>query len=790
MVFLGIVSGIVTPLGLWDDVQAVPDQLVEFGYVPDLTSYGRSTPARPNMPLSRNCDIELAFCPGAIVPGSVINQNFGDNFTGNISANPDLTATTRIPTNITTMFTSATGNSTVSGILDIQYRSWIPYISSYFDDHKPYAKGTFRHIDSLLSRDGLVLLEGVIADMGSGGIGFRNHTAPLGLKYGAQWDEDVLWVEPEISCANTNLSLHLTLSDSTLSLLKDAKLVDNGGFSDLRHGNPYDDWENVSYDSPNLKLQADQTAWLHNYLAGMLLNFTKDTHSAKYGFNVTKGREYSLPDEVYLWFTNTLELRTKSIYPSWLSPVETPIFNANGSLTIGNNTLSNPIDHPSILAGALMWDIGDWCSGQYNIVSTRLNHHVECGYFFGIPKRVDGGSSAQAIPGSKWNMPVHICAGAAKASVRTVSFSMNGTTLASLAAHNAIPKHYDDPSEYPLWAVENWRYPSSEGARYTAFWGIVDPAYTGTPGYNFTRAPALYLPNTNRILSGSDGPLDILAGPVAPYGSLVQVLSEVFTSSDARIPRYSGEDNLAVHDKWDILSRKEKGGSEAILRLVWTDMMASATVGTNSGFKVNSSSKSSLPGRSLRRVTVYKRKISYDVRYAIPAILFLTLLVLLLLMVCLLGIVNKGLVRNFKLMLNGTSLGRVAFRAINPDSKSFMQASTQEWLDAVGNVSLRLWDNDDRDNEEGGDKKEDHDNEDHENEGDQDNEEDQGKVEQSLSPKEDTRLHISRKPLPDSSKMTVSEAEVNEAEPGGTRLGEYRSLNQNEERDSSVHRSL
>lgn len=434
----------------------------------------------------------------------------------------------------------------------------MPLTSSYFDDHKPYPMGIFRYIDSLLPREGLALVEGIIADMTSGGIGFRNHTAPRGMIYGAQWTEDILWVEPEISCANTNLSLHLTLSDSEISLVKDAKLVDNGGLSDLRRGNPYDNWVNISYGSPTVKSQADQLAWLNNFLTGMIFNLTNNTNSAKYGINVTKGREYPLTSEASLWFDRTLELRTQKLEPSWLGTSEYPTLNTNGSLTIGNRTFSNPDDHPNQMAEALMWDMGEWCSGHHTPASTKLNDHVECGYFLGMPMRLDGGNSAQEIPGSKWNVDLHVCASAVKASVKTVSFAMSGAKLASVVAYNATSKHYDSPEDYPLWAMENWRYPGSEGAREAALWGIVDPEYNGTPGYNFTRAPTFYLPATDRRLSGINGPSGILAGQVAPYATLVQVLHDGFTSTEPRFPRYSGADNLAVHDKWDKLLRKEK----------------------------------------------------------------------------------------------------------------------------------------------------------------------------------------------------------------------------------------
>ncbi len=40
-----------------------------------------------------------------------------------------------------------------------------------------------------------------------GGIGFRNHTIPTQVYLGAEWDEDLLWIEPVTECVNLNLSV-------------------------------------------------------------------------------------------------------------------------------------------------------------------------------------------------------------------------------------------------------------------------------------------------------------------------------------------------------------------------------------------------------------------------------------------------------------------------------------------------------------------------------------------------------------------------------------------------------
>jgi hypothetical protein len=225
LALLGIVSGVLTPLGLRDEMAASVIHDARFEYAPDLSSFGNGTMGRSDMPMSRDCYITAAHCPGAFVPGSVRGQG-----TLNPSPGPNATATTEIPKNITDIFRKGTDGSTIASPLDIQYRSWKPFRNEYFNDDEPYIRGVFRHIESLLSREEYVLAEGIIADTISGGIDYRNHSLPIGLDRGGEWDEDILWIEPEIACADTNLSLEIILDEAliTITQQRSLRLVDKG----------------------------------------------------------------------------------------------------------------------------------------------------------------------------------------------------------------------------------------------------------------------------------------------------------------------------------------------------------------------------------------------------------------------------------------------------------------------------------------------------------------------------------------------------------------------------------
>ncbi|GJN76056.1 hypothetical protein PLICBS_010167 [Purpureocillium lilacinum] len=604
------------------------------------------------------------------------------------------------------MFRSALNHTTVASIFDIQYRSWLPYASEYFDGHKPYPRGQFLHLDYLVNRNSIVLVEGLIVDMKSGGVGFRNHSAPHGLSLGAEWEEDILWIEPEFSCVNTNLSYKLVLADTRNPRnhsvpIRSIELVDDGGFANLRLGNPYNDWPKIAYASPDVRLRADRSAWLTSFLAAFTYNMTNAT-TAGYGINTTIGKHYEIKKIPY--FISDPGVQTTRIDGTWLG---LPYISKNeqGGWMVGNRTIASAKDDPYWFAVGLFTELAGRCSGQYTDQSLDVNHNVECGYLFATPSRIDGGEPLFQEPGSRWKMPIYTCAGAVKASVKSVSFATNGTvSLESLSVRDVKEKQYSSPADYPLWATEDWWYPGYEGAYAAPLWGIVDDSYQGTPGYNFTRAPSYYLPYSEYTLTweGLTAPLDILAGPVAPYGIMGQVLTDIFSDFNLNhnVPRYSGVDTGALRTMWRTLSRKSED-AEKLLRLVWTDMMASATVGTvgtsdtgdpTTGHKSSRSLQPDAMTRlSPRSVAVFERRITYDMRYAIPALLFLASWTLLVLSASITALLNGQLLRQLKQLLNDTSVGRVAVGSADGENQNLLRLSTRDWLDAVGHLPLRLW---------------------------------------------------------------------------------------------------
>jgi hypothetical protein len=172
----------------------------------------------------------------------------------------------------------------VSSIFDIQSRSYSwSQINDNPDGVAPdngtaYPVSSFRQISSLLLDDAIVVVDGLIVDMKNGGIGFRNHSAPSIQRYGSTWSEDILFIEPETQCVDTNLTLDFMIPEYTSqggggSIISNLVLTDRGGFANLSHH--YPTWDrNDTQNNPELFLRAYKAAWINNVWSMAFMNVT------------------------------------------------------------------------------------------------------------------------------------------------------------------------------------------------------------------------------------------------------------------------------------------------------------------------------------------------------------------------------------------------------------------------------------------------------------------------------------------------------------------------------------
>jgi hypothetical protein len=314
------VTAVITPLGLYDAVVSRKPQSVSFSYAQDMTPFGYGTLPRNDMGFNRICGRGFVSCPGS-------------NFSVIRTVSPDnLTIDTEWPDGYYTNISLETQNlwasgldameNSVSSMFDIQWRSYeirqqnlssirpdrfnysFSSAGMYYDNGSPYVVGGYRPVQTLLSSNGFEIIEGLVVDLARGGIGFRNHTIPSQSSHGAMWTEDILFIVPETSCVDNNLTVDYDLKeDASLYSLGPGgilRLTDHGGFANLNSTVDVEGMRmNSSQDTVRLHDRALAAAWYSNSFTMLYMNLTDQEHIQEmkgYG-NLTVGTSYLFEDE-------------------------------------------------------------------------------------------------------------------------------------------------------------------------------------------------------------------------------------------------------------------------------------------------------------------------------------------------------------------------------------------------------------------------------------------------------------------------------------------------------------
>jgi hypothetical protein len=274
--FIGV-AGIITPLGLYDALVQTSSVLVTFQYLPDTSPFGIGTPPRSNLSFSRECG-SFGFSPCPFSDTVVIDIIDSD---GNLQSELPYGYNTSVPQFIYDVYSSGTAsNTTISNFFDIQWRRYYTTSDPRFNNGSTYLISGFSSMQSLIMNNQTQVIEGLVVDMVNGSIGLRNHTFPPGYQYGAAWSEDLLFIEPETVCVNTNLTLDYSiaqspnLSESIINLV----LTDRGGFINLNQTYPEPNLDNPQA-NPDLWTRAYKAAWLNNAFTALYYNVTNDNNS-------------------------------------------------------------------------------------------------------------------------------------------------------------------------------------------------------------------------------------------------------------------------------------------------------------------------------------------------------------------------------------------------------------------------------------------------------------------------------------------------------------------------------
>lgn len=193
-----------------------------------LLTRHRTLPRRNDFGLARSCrGIVPKVCPWS---DTVLPEGF------NRSSPSDYDR--RIPRNITEIYSAGLlkFEKTVSSVFDIQWRTYKKVVQSRsMKDHQPYLVGDYRHLSQLVLNDAWEAVTGLLVNTKTGGIGFRNHTAPPPLPYGSAWSEDLLFIEPETKCVDLNITMDFNIpySDDDRNVAENLVVTDRGGFANI-----------------------------------------------------------------------------------------------------------------------------------------------------------------------------------------------------------------------------------------------------------------------------------------------------------------------------------------------------------------------------------------------------------------------------------------------------------------------------------------------------------------------------------------------------------------------------
>lgn len=567
----------------------------------------------------------------------------------------------------------------MSGAFDIQFRTWtvlrdVDY--KQIDGGEPYAGGSYRTIESLILSNKTQAVEGLVVDTVRGGIGLRNHTVPSGLLDGGRWTEDLLWIEPVTTCVDTNLTFRFTFGDRSSNVTTVA-LVDNGGFVDLANDYPYPGvWNDTQ--NPDLQSRAYKGAWISNALSAVFLNVTYPGNDGPK--NTSKGREFSIGD------TDSIGSYNPQLNRIVLSPIN------GGYLDLGfgpNNVTGLNLSTTALAKLSITSE-----NFTENLVicpgygggdeSNRTHMMIACGYFYGAPQRQDGVESLIFEPYKDWTQNLYVCATGIQASIKTVGFSINGSSsLSNLRIVSLDDKHYPDNRSKPLWAVEETNFAISE---IQPLWGLVDDQHETAEGLATLRADKFWLPAVSSggtILSSADS----IASNSAFGSALTEIYQNAATGAISyQLADYSGLYNMALSRLWGNMSRTPKTAS-GIINLIYTDIISTAIVGTKSAIRQSSVRAGPGTPNTHAQVTEYTRQIQYNWLYAIPAAVIVAATFLALLLVLVITIISRFSIAYMRQLLNQTSTGRIVTNIRYPEL-SQPTAPTSQWINQAGSQKL------------------------------------------------------------------------------------------------------
>ena len=317
---------------------------------------------------------------------------------------------------------------------------------------------------------------------------------------------------------------------------------------------------------------------------------------------------------------------------------------------------------------------------------------VNCGFVLGAPVQpLNNNLSASTYTGVDVQQKnLYVCATGVRASIKTVDFRYNGTggQFSNLAVSRIVDKVYLDEESKPLWAAEHSR---EKVMRFDPLWGLVDRRYETYDGFYSLRAEKLWLP-TSPFLTLNFGESEGYDALAAASG-FARRLGNLYNALLTYGPDYTGKFDFTLLERFQRLSHNATM-AEQIPSLIMTDGLAAGLVGTKTAISTkfvewpaSLAVDDTVRGFPSARVTEYKRIIKYDLRYAIPGIIVLALLLISVLWALWILVSHPVMLRTMPNLYNQTSTGRLATNLLHP-GRSDPRQPASEYVRGDGKLVL------------------------------------------------------------------------------------------------------
>ncbi|KAM5350529.1 hypothetical protein ACJ41O_007034 [Fusarium nematophilum] len=677
-------AGIITPLGLYEQDEPDSDSTsASFQYVKDSSAFSLGTSPRDDKPFTRTCSYNMT-CPAPCPYTSDVTVVTSDGLSVNCTTVYETNTT--VPSILHDIYMSGTKKrrTTVSNYFDIEWRQLTTQYNRLYNNGTPVAVGTFRVLESFALDDDIRPVEGLVVDGKQGGIGFRNHTLPVGHHRGASWSEDLLFIEPEIECVNLNVTIDFEISTSSKESFGVAVskmfMTDRGGFVNLNTTNPESDQRNGE-NKPDLKMRAYQSAWFTNAVNMLFMNISDPTNTTK-GTKAFERVDSKMNQKWKLPITETYHSKYQTL--DFLTEFGHPV-----GMTLTSSDGEDIYSNPHGITKEYYELARDICHATNVNAPTRLNNtYVSCNLIRGVPERQDDGPPNLFEDGSEWSAPLYTCASAVKATIKRVTFFHNGTSdsLENLVIKEIKDKDYEDEEDMPLWGVEDWAFGLGE---FEPIWGLMDPAFKDFRNVSTIRAPSFYMLGSGMITALSTGlnpsyPQMNLPGSIVPIGALRTIaLSATLTSEP--VVDFTAQRSMSLWLKWKELSASEESISK-VIKLLWNDLAASALVGS----KGTLGARNEEADEAARvRVVPTVHRVKYRWVFGIPAFMVVVCMGFIFLMVVGAVATGRGSLDLLRHRLKQVAVGRILTTIFHPESSSFIM-SPADWSRSNGDKQIDM----------------------------------------------------------------------------------------------------